>query len=189
MRAAWLLAVVAGCALTSKAPPLEIRYFSPQPAHPVKVESEPVNGRLRLDRVTAASHLRSQIAHRRSPVELELSDTQRWAEDPEDYARRSLERSLLARGIELAVTGDALSLSVEVTGFEDVVHDGRHFGRVQLHYRLENDVRVIAEDTVTVERPSAGPDISQVVTAIGDALSVASAQVADRLAPRVASRS
>jgi hypothetical protein len=37
MKAAWLFAVVAGCALTSKAPPLEIRYFSPQPAHPVKV--------------------------------------------------------------------------------------------------------------------------------------------------------
>lgn len=188
MRTAWLCVIVAGCALTSKAPPLEIRYFSPQPAHPVKTATGTLAGRLRLDRVTAASHLRSEIAHRRSPVELELSDTQRWAEDPEDYARRSLEQALFARGIELAVTGDAPSLNVEVTGFEDVVRGGRHFGRVQLRYRLEDDVRVVAEDTVTVERPSAGPDITQVVTAIGDALAAASVEVADRLAPRVASR-
>lgn len=188
MKTTWLLVVLAACALTSKASPVEIRYFSPHPAHPVEVERQPVGGRVQLDRVTAASHLRSQIAHRRSPVELELSDTQRWAEDPEDYARRSLEHALFARGIELAVTGEALALDVEVTAFEDVVREGRHFGRVQLHYRLENDVRVVGEGTVTVERPSAGPDIAQVVTAIGDALSAASAQVANRIAPRIASR-
>lgn len=183
-----LLVVLAGCALTSKAAPVEIRYFSPVPSRSAETATKPVSGRVQLDRVTSASHLRSRIAHRSSPVEVELSDSQRWTEDPEDYARRSLERALFARGLELAVTGEALVLDVVVTGFEDVVREGRHFGRVQLHYRLEDDVRVVAEGTVTVERPSSGPDISRVVTAIGDALEAASAQIANRIATRVASR-
>lgn len=189
MKALWTVLLVASCALTSKAPPLELRYFTPTPSHPLEIRAQPESGRVRLDRVTSASHLRSRIAHRRSAVELELSDTERWAEDPEDYARRSLEHALSARGVELAVSGEALALVVEVTAFEDVERGGRHFGRVQLHYQIEDDVRILAEDVVTVERPAAGPDISQVVFAIGDALEAASAEVATRIAPRLAAGS
>ncbi len=186
MRTAWLLCIAAGCALTSKAPPLDIRYFSPVAAIPPPVSAEPVHGRVRLGRVTSASHLRYRIAHRRSPVELELSETQRWAEQPEDYVRRSLEHALFARGIELAVTGEALAVTIEVTAFEDVERGGRHLGRVQLHYTVDDDVRVVAEDVVTAERPAASGDIAHVVTAIGDALATASAEVANRIASRLA---
>lgn len=188
MRARWLLGLVAGCALTSKAPPVDIHYFSPA-GRPVAATPAHVAARARLGRVTASSYLRYRIAQRRSSVQVELSDSRRWTEQPEDYVRRSLSRALFnVRGVDQAVTGDALTLTVEVTAFEDVVREGKHFGCVQLHYQVDDDRDVLAADTVTVERPATGSDMSEIVTAIGDALEIASAEVADRVVARLDKR-
>lgn len=189
MRARWLLAILAGCALTSKAKPLDVHYFAPVPTHTAQPASRAEGGRIRLGRVTASSYLRYRIAQRWTPVEVSLSDSLRWTEQPEDYARRALARALFtSRGVEQAVTGDALTLTVEVTQFEDVVRGGRHFGCVQLHYQLDDDRDVLASDVVTVERPAASGDMAQVVPAIADALEAATSQVADRVVTRMAKR-
>jgi ABC-type uncharacterized transport system auxiliary subunit len=188
MRALAVAILLAACALTSKAPPVQIRYFSPVPSHAERRAAQPVHGRLRIGSVTASSYLGYRIAHRRSPVELELSDTLRWTEQPDDYVRRAVAQALFVhRGIEQVVSGNALTLDVEVTAFEHVERAGRHFGRVQLRYSLEDDQRVIAHDVVTVEREAQRADIASVVTAIGDALAAASDELADRVAARIAS--
>lgn len=179
-----LLVLVAGCALTSKAKPVEIRYFAP-----TTVEVTPAtatHGRARLGRVSASSHLRYRIVHRRSPVELELSDSLRWTEQPEEYVRRAIEQALFVeRGVEQVVSGDSLTLTLEVTAFEHVERAGRHFGTVQVRYQLDDDQRVIAENVVTIERESAGADIARIVAAIGEALRAASSEIATQVAARV----
>ena len=189
MTARWLLALLAGCALTSKAKPLEVHYFAPVPTHAAQPAARVASGRVRLGRVTASSYLRYRIAQRWSPVEVSLSDSLRWTEQPEDYARRALARELFAsRGVDQAVTGDALTLSVEVTQFDDVVRGGRHFGCVQLHYELDDDHDVLASGVITVERPAASSDMTRVVPAIADALEAATSQVADRVVTGLARR-
>lgn len=189
MKAHLCLAVLAACALTSKAKPLDIHYFAPVPTHVAPPAARAAGGRVRLGRITASSYLRYRIAQRWSPVEVSLSDSLRWTEEPEDYARRALERALFAsRGVDQAVTGDALTLSVEVTQFDDVVRGGRHFGCVQLHYKLDDDHDVIASGVITVERPAASGDMAQVVPAIADALEAATSQVADRVVAGLARR-
>jgi ABC-type uncharacterized transport system auxiliary subunit len=179
-----LLLCLASCALTSKAKPVEIRYFSPA-THEAKATTDS-QGRARLGRITASSHLRYRIAHRRSAVEVDLSDTLRWAEEPEDYVRRAVAEALFVEhGVEQVTGGDAPELTIEVTAFEHVERGGRHYGSVQLRYQLDDDNRVLATDVVTVERPAANATISTVVTAIGDALDAASAEVAAAVAARV----
>jgi ABC-type uncharacterized transport system auxiliary subunit len=186
MKFSLLVCVLAACALTSKAKPVEIRYFAP-PSLQVAVQPTASSaGRARLGRITASSYLRARIAHRRSPVELDLADTLRWTEHPDEYVRRSLSRALFVdRGIEQAVTGSALTLTVEVTAFEHVERGGRHYGCVQLRYEIDDDNSVVTEGVVTVERDARGSDISLVVAAIGDALAAATADVADHFVHRM----
>ena len=89
-----LLLAVPGCALTSKADPLEIRYFTPAeaPARPATPAGD--GARLRLGRLSASDHLRQRIVVRTSAVELAALEDRRWTEKPEDYLRRALARSL-----------------------------------------------------------------------------------------------
>lgn len=180
----WLLCLLAGCWLTSSSAPVERRYFSPPSGE--RVTAPRAHVRLRLGRVSAAAHLRARIAHRRSAVELELSDTLRWTEAPADYVRRAVADALFgARGLDQAVTGEAPTLSIEVVAFEHVERAGQHFGRVQLRYAIDDDRDVWAEQVVTVERPARSGEIAVVVQAIGEALRVASLELADRVAERL----
>jgi ABC-type uncharacterized transport system auxiliary subunit len=174
------LAFLTGCVLTSKTPALEIRYFSPpeQAAAPGSIE-QPIE--VRLGRVTASSHLRYRIAHRESRVELELYETLRWAERPDDYVRRALDRALFDEGgFTRAATGPAAEIEVEVTAFEEVHRAGRTFGRVELRFHLATENCVLAAETIAVEREATGSDIAGSVAAIGDALSIAASDVAAR---------
>jgi uncharacterized lipoprotein YmbA len=180
-----LLSCVAACALTSKATPAEVRYFSP--ATQQMSAGAPAHGRARLGRVSASSHLRYRIAHRHSPVEVELSDDERWTEQPEEYVRRAVSDALfVAGGLEQVVTGDALTVTIEVTGFEHLERAGHHYGRVQLRYQLDDDRSVIAADVVTIERESASADMSSIVAAIGGALDRAGSEIAEQVVARVA---
>jgi len=194
MRAAWIMlaGVLAGCALTSKAAPLELRYFSPEIVAAGAGELPAPGGaprmRLRLGRVTASAHLRYRIVHRESAVALEFYATRRWTEEPDAYIRRSLAHALFdARPLEQAMEGPSPALEVEVTAFEDVVHADHHAGRVQLRYRLHDERVVLAHGVVTVDRPATDPGIEAVVAAIGRAMDAATAEIADRVVARLAS--
>ncbi len=184
MKTTWLAIVLAGCTLTSKSAPIEYRYFSPE-ARAAPAVPPGTCSRLRLGRIGASDHLRYRIAHRRSAVELELDDTLRWTERPEDYVRRALVRSLDERGIPRAIGDAAPVLDLEVTAFEEVERGGRHFGRVELRYELAGDRDVVEARTIAVEREAASADVTRVVTSIGEALQAATAELGDRLAARL----
>jgi cholesterol transport system auxiliary component len=181
----WLL-VLAGCALVSRSPALEVRYFSPEPLPAEDAARAPrseapaeVRPRVRLGRISPSDYLRQRIVHRATPVEIAMYQARLWTEPPDAYVRRALERSLFAqRGLDLAVGGRAVTLDVEVLAFEEV-RAPRHAGRVQLRYRLRDERTVRDTGVVTVERAVAGRGFGAVVAAIGAALGEASSRVAD----------
>ena len=178
---------LAACALTSRSAPRELRYFSPEPADPAAAAARPApqpaaRPTLRLGRVWPAAHLRYEIVHRDSGVEVQPYETLRWTEPPDAYVRRALSHALFeTHAIDQVVGGPAPTLDVEVVAFEEIVRGSRHSGRVELRYQLHDDARVLARGTVAVERDAAGPQIEAVVAAIGAAMEAATAQLADRM--------
>jgi ABC-type uncharacterized transport system auxiliary subunit len=180
---------LAGCALSSKATPLELHYFSAESPAAAAVQSRaPVPGapRLRLGQVTAADYLRYRIMHRDSAQSVDPYEALRWTEPPREYVRRALIRALFDTGALTQVVGGAApTLDVELTGFEEEVKPGGHAGRVQLSYRLHDDQVVIARGTITAERPARGPGMDAVVAAIGAAMDAATAELAGRIVPRL----
>jgi len=178
------IALVAGCALTSKSEPRELRYFT-LAAGPAATATSPACGELRLGRVTAASHLQRAIERRVSAVELVPYDTLRWAESPAEYVRRAAARAVFARAVEQAVAGTASVLELEVVAFEETARGG---GRVELRYQLRDDRRVIASGAVAAERAAKTGGIEATVEAISDALGAASEELADRVAPICSAR-
>jgi uncharacterized lipoprotein YmbA len=180
---------LAGCALSSKARPLELHYFSAESLAAAAQPLAPAGAaapRLRLGQVTVADYLRYRIVHRDSARSVDPYETLRWAELPREYVRRALIRALFDTGAAVQVIGGpAPTLDVEVTAFEDVVRPGGHAGRVQLGYRLHDDQVVIARGTVTVEQPARGPAMDAVVAAIGAAMDAATAELAGRIVPRL----
>lgn len=186
MRTSYLLAAIAGCSLTSKSTPVQFRYFAPVTTVASLSQPPATCSRLRLGRVTASDHLRFRIAHRRSPVEVELYETLRWTERPEDYVRRALASSLFDRhGLQRTLDRPAPTLEVEVTAFEEVERGARRFGRVELHYQLADDHDIVESQTVEVERPVDSAEIARVVAVIGDALIAATDELGSRVARRL----
>ena len=182
-----LVALLAGCALTSKSAPLEVRYFAP-PVHPVSQihRAVPVHAPLQLGRVAPSALLRSRIVYRESPVEVAPYDTLRWTDEPDAYVRRSLSRALYdGQPLEQVLAGTAPTLDVDVLAFEEVKRGARSAGRVELRYQLHDDQRVLDHGTVVIERDATAPGIEGVVGAIGDALDSATAEVAERVAARI----
>lgn len=175
------LALLAGCALTSRSEPLELRYFAPELA-PAASFAGPPCGRIRLGRVVGGPSLRLAIQRRISAVELEPYETLRWTESPDSYARRALVRALFARPLEQAVTGPVLVLDVEVAAFEEVVRGAARTGRVVLRYELRNEQQVVARGETAGERPATSTAIDSVVLAIGAALAASSDELADHVA-------
>lgn len=182
----WLLVLVTGCALTSRSTPMQIRYFSPLAASPTKPASAPLHAsiaqisgeppRVRIGSIRPSDHLREDIARRMSPYELELYPTRRWTEAPETYVQRALAEALFEdRALAEAVSGAAVTLSVDVLAFEEVAGGGR----VQLGYRLADERSVLASGVITVERQASEPGFVPIVAAIGKALDDATAQLAD----------
>jgi hypothetical protein len=180
-------AVVSGCALTDKAPPVEIRYFSPQAYQPATREPTPSPSArmldLRMGRITSSAHLRSRISYRATGYELGSYDTLRWTDNPETYLRRELHRSLFeSRPVAERMTGRVPVLEVELIAFEEVRKNGIHFGRVALHYSLRDESRVLADGHVEVERKAtSGGGIENIVGAISAALAAAADETADRV--------
>src|SRR5262245_21860046 len=130
-----LVAVLAGCALTSKSEPRELRYFAP-PTHVVAAHSQAAGGALlRLGRITSTSLLRVRIVHRNSAVEVSPYETLRWTDEPEAYVRRALGHALFdGHGLEQATDALAPTLEVDVLAFEEVRNGPQRSGRVELRY-------------------------------------------------------
>jgi ABC-type uncharacterized transport system auxiliary subunit len=170
-----------GCALTSKGTPLEMRYFSPEniDVHHAAPRALPPVARLRLGGLTSSANLRYPIVHRQSAVELDVYETLRWTENPEDYVRRSLSRALFEDGqLDEVVGGAAVTLDVEVIAFEESRRDGRPVGRIQLGYQLHDERSVLKSAVVTIEREATGAGIEPVVAAIGAAMDAATSELA-----------
>jgi len=183
--------LLGGCALTSKATPVELRYFSPERVDtPLTARQKlPPVGRLRLGPLTSSANLRSSIVHRESAVELDTYATLRWTENPEDYVRRSLSRALFADGqLEEVVGGPAPTLDVEVVVFEEARREGRHLGRVQLGYQLHDERSVLASGVVTLERDVVGEGIEPVILAIGSAMEASTSELAKTVVPQLRGR-
>lgn len=171
------LVVLAGCALTSKAPPLEVRYFSPEQAHR-RDHHTTCTAAVRIGRVTTSDVLRRRIVHRQSAVEVAPYDTLRWTELPEEYVRRAIAHALFDdRSLVQAVGAQAPTLDVEVVAFEEVPHGGR----VELRYVLSDDAAVRAHGVVAAERAVRAPAVEGVVVAIGEAMDEAASELADHI--------
>jgi ABC-type uncharacterized transport system auxiliary subunit len=181
-------ALLSGCALTSKATPIENRYFSPEHAERGRIAQsahEPL-ARLRLGRLTSSANLRHRIVRRASAVEVEPYETLRWTESPVEYVQRSLVRAFFETGrFQQVVSGPALTLDVGVIAFEDARRGRRRIGRVQLSYRLHDERVVLTSGLVEVERDAAADTIDSVVTAIGAAMDEAAGEIAARVAQRM----
>lgn len=188
-----------GCALTSKADLVEVRYFSPERAK-TRLESAnappgapAANGalQLRLGRVTAGPHLRDRIAYRDAAYELGYYDELRWTERPETYVRRAFSRSLFEEhGVHRVLGGVAPTLDVEVIAFDDLRLKGARAARVELKVILFEDNDVIFEDTLTIDRPVTGekPPIEHVIAAMATALEAASEQVTAKVERALSAR-
>jgi uncharacterized lipoprotein YmbA len=174
-----LLILLAGCALTSKSAPRELRYFAP-PAQTVEPTAT-THARLRIGRVTPSALLRERIVYRASTVELDRYESLRWTDAPDVYVRRALSAALFATFAQ-AVDGAAPVLDVDVVAFEELRRGDRRLGCVELRYTLEDDTHVIARGTVAIERDATGASIDAVVIAIGAALDAAAGELADRVA-------
>lgn len=175
--------VLAGCALTSRSPPRELRYFTPETGvrETARAPQAP-RAQLRMGRVTASANLRYAIVHRESSVEVEPYETLRWTERPDVYVRRALDHALFdERPLAEVVSGAAPTLEVEVVAFEEIARGAQHAGRVALRYELRDDRAVIARGTVTAERPAGTPAIEAVVPAIHAAMIAASEELAGRI--------
>jgi cholesterol transport system auxiliary component len=179
-----------GCALTSKADVVEIRYFSPEQAklhlNGSDASSAPVppapNDALevRLGRVSSGSNLRERIAFRDAAYELGYYEAWRWTERPETYVRRELGRTFYEEhGLHRVFNGAAPTVDIEVIAFDDLRLTTGRAARVQLKAILSDDSGVLWEDTLTVDRAVSveKPKIEDVVAAMAGALDAAAEQV------------
>jgi ABC-type uncharacterized transport system auxiliary subunit len=185
--ASWLM--VSGCALLGGSDSIELRYFTPEalssPGDGGRVAgAAPAEVQLRLGRVDAASYLREPIAFRDASSEIGFYRKLRWAEVPDAYVRRGLARALFEQhGVREIVSGTGPSLEVELHAFEEL-RAPRHAARIALTWRLRDGRHVVAQRTVTVERPigAAGTDPSD---AIVGAMAEALRETVDRVATEV----
>ncbi len=172
-----------GCGLLSSAPPVEVRWFSPEsletPAR--RVPADPGTGKLALGRVTSSALLRNHIVFRRSSVELGTYDDLEWSDYPEAYVRHALLHALYETNRFAEASGPGVpTLDVDVIGFEEVRRGASRSGRVQMAYELRDGDTLLSSGVITAERAAAaGTDIGNVVHAIASALVDATTRLAD----------
>jgi cholesterol transport system auxiliary component len=172
---------LAGCSLTSRSAPIQIRYFAIEtPRDHARTQlAARCELELQLGRIEPDIYLREKIAHRVSPAEVQLYDTKRWTETPDVYVRRALEHALFERRpFHQVLGGRSPTLDVEVIAFEELQTTPPR-GRVELRYRLHDNRTVLANDVVAVERVAGGADFSYVIDAIADALDAAANKIAE----------
>ncbi len=183
------LAVLAlsGCALTSKADPMEVRTFSPEMPRPASMPrpaaasspGAPDRPGVQVGVVSAASHLRKKIVYRASSVEVGEYDDLRWAELPETYVRRGVERALFGdAGLPETFTIETPVLDLEVLAFEEVRDGPRRAARVTVSWELHDEAHALATRTVTIEERAKTAAPQDVARAMGVALARCTSEVA-----------
>ena len=193
-----LAAIVAstGCALLTKAEPLEPRFFTPE------TTARPAGGaggasasaassglELRLARVNAGSSIRDRLVYRDSGHEVGYYEERRWTEKPEAYVRRALARALFERrGVAQVIAGPAPTLEVDVIAFEEV-RAPSHVARVELAFTLHDERAVRLADSVLIEKavPVTKDEASAeaAVQGLGEAMEAAVESVAARVTERL----
>jgi cholesterol transport system auxiliary component len=176
-----LLLGCSGCALFSKSEPLNVRYFSPTPPPSAGAEApapEQPDLRLRVGKVSAASHLDRRIVYREQGHELGYYDALRWTEVPDEYVRRGLDELLFERmGVTQVVSGPAPTLQVELVAFEEVKQP-KHVGRVVLSVSLSDGRNERFRRTFVSEKPIEGDSPEAAVDALSRALTASLDQIA-----------
>lgn len=171
--------LVGGCALTSKATPLQPRIFRPnietralpagQAPTPAKADAPSV----RIGRVRGTADLREPIAFRLSDVEMGFYEDRRWGERPESYLRRALVRALFERdGLGQVIAGGGPTLDLELIAFEEIRGD-KPRARIAVEYALHDERTVLIARTVVVEKAIAGAGAASRDTAADAAAFVA----------------
>lgn len=198
-----MAAASAGCALTSKADVVNIRYYSPEVVKPKLTGADASSGtapagsapnhalEVRLGRISSGSNLRERIAYRDAAYELGYYEDSRWTERPETFVRRELGRTLYeGHGLRRVFGGAAATLDVEVIAFDDLRLSTGRAARVQLKVILSDDAGVMYEETLTVDRPVTvdKPKIEDVVAAMAGALDTAAEQVTTKVEQALATR-
>jgi cholesterol transport system auxiliary component len=174
-----------GCALTSKASALDVRWFDPETVKPRLTSTAPdaarVEREIELGRITSGINLREKIAYRDAAFEVGYYDDKRWTERPEVYVRRQLARTLYEeRGMRRGLGGPAPVLDIELLSFEELRGTSRS-ARIQLRMLVHDDRGVLLEKTITVDRPvsSEAKEFEGLVQAMASALDAVADQVAD----------
>jgi hypothetical protein len=138
---------------------------------------------VRLGRVHSAPYLRDRIAHRESVYEVGFYDDR-----PVDRATRILRKAggcaklFQERGFKRATGGPAPTLEAEVLGFEEIRMAAVHAARVELRYQLQNELAMLDEQTITVDRAIVGNSFESFVATISKALGKATDRIADAVA-------
>jgi ABC-type uncharacterized transport system auxiliary subunit len=160
--AVMVLVCLGGCALTKKASPLAIRYFTPAASPTVAAASRDATTapgpppQLRLGRVSAAGDVRDKLIYRAGGHEVAFRTHWRWSEDPAAYVERALAHALFEeRGVEERLSGPGLTLEVDLVAFEERLAPGPG-AHVELTWRLRNDKVVLVQHTVVIDRPIDG---------------------------------
>ena len=174
---------LSGCSILSNAPPVQVRWFSPEALDPAtpRQSADAGTAKLALGRVTSSALLRNHIVFRRSSVELGTYDDLEWSDYPEAYVRHALVRALYETNRFAEGSGPGVpTLDVDVIGFEEVRRGASRWGRVEMGYELRDGDTILSSGMVTAERPAAaGTDIGHVVRAIAAALDEATTRLAD----------
>jgi ABC-type uncharacterized transport system auxiliary subunit len=179
----------AGCALTSKAELVRVRYFSPEQVtaradSQLSATASSLPLEVKLGRVSSGPNLRERIAYRESAYELGYYEDLQWTERPETYVRRELARALFeTRNLKRVLGGSAPTLDVELISFEDLRQKASREVRIQVKLTLYLDNDVLREETLTIDRPVPGenPHIETVVATMATALDATVAQVVMRV--------
>lgn len=181
-----------GSALLEKNQPVAIHYYTPERVIPRLTSASQVTEmgpphdrppapKLRIGRVTSGIQLRERIVHRDAAFEAGFYEEHRWTERPEEFVRRSLSRTLFEeRGLTRSLEGGAPILDVDLYAFDEIRRGPENLARIQLRILLHEDRRVLAEETITIDRPALGTDMDSFVAAMADALEATSHLVADR---------
>lgn len=180
-----LCALAWGCAITSKATPVEVHWYTPEIAHR-EAASTPSTApapapALRLAFVTSGTDLGDRIEWGDGAYRVGYYEDRRWTERPARFATSELRRALFeSHRFQPAEEDAAPTLEVELVSFQEIRTAHTHLGRVAMHVRLTRGQGGF-DATISRDEPVTGERFEDVVAAIARALGDVSEEVAQRV--------
>jgi cholesterol transport system auxiliary component len=177
----------AGCALTSKSDPVNLRYFTPDavlsPGRGAVAADGTGRGlELRIGRVNASSNIKDRIAFRDQSHEIGYYEELRWSEKPESYLRRAVARALFEdKGVRELVGRPGPTLEIELDAFEEL-RAPRHVACVEITWLIRDEQEVQLQRSFTVERAIAPASAHERADAIASAMAAALGEAVERIA-------